>query len=47
VGPVIAERIIAHRDSVGWLAGPADLLAVRGIGPATLSRILENARLVP
>lgn len=39
IGPALAERIVAHRDSAGPFRTPEDLLAVRGIGPATLERI--------
>lgn len=42
IGPALAERIIAHRDSAGPFRAAADLLAVRGIGPATLERIRDR-----
>lgn len=45
IGPALAERIIAHRDSAGPFRTAEDLLAVRGIGPATLERIRERVRL--
>ena len=40
VGPKLAARIIAYRDSVGPLRSAADLEAVKGIGPS-LRRALE------
>ena len=39
VGPATAMAIISHRAAQGPLEGPADLLAVRGIGPKTLERL--------
>ncbi|MDO4258614.1 MAG: helix-hairpin-helix domain-containing protein [Actinomycetaceae bacterium] len=39
VGPALAKRIVAHRDSGGSVATLADLDAVSGIGPALLERI--------
>jgi competence ComEA-like helix-hairpin-helix protein len=47
VGPVLAERIVAYRDSVGRLTSPEDLLSVRGIGEATLERIRPRIRAGP
>jgi competence ComEA-like helix-hairpin-helix protein len=44
VGPVLAARIVAHRDSAGHFASPDDLLAVRGIGPSTLARFRHLVR---
>lgn len=38
VGPVLAARIVAYRDSVGGFRGVDDLVAVKGIGSATLAR---------
>lgn len=40
VGPKLAARIVAYRDSVGPLRSAADLEAVKGIGPS-LRRALE------
>lgn len=37
IGPAIARRIIEHRTRHGPFRKPEDLLAVRGIGPATLA----------
>ncbi len=45
IGPALAERIIAYRDSAGPFRSADDLLAVRGIGPATLERIRARIRL--
>ncbi|MEN8374182.1 MAG: ComEA family DNA-binding protein [Gemmatimonadota bacterium] len=39
IGPALAGRIIAHRDSAGPFRSLEELLAVRGIGPATLERM--------
>jgi competence ComEA-like helix-hairpin-helix protein len=39
VGPVLASRIVAHRDSLGGLTGLDQLDAVSGIGPASLERL--------
>jgi competence ComEA-like helix-hairpin-helix protein len=43
VGPALAARIVASRDSVGPFGGLAALGRVKGVGPATLERL---ARLV-
>lgn len=40
VGPALAERIIEEREQNGVFRLPEDLLAVRGIGAATLQRLL-------
>jgi competence protein ComEA len=39
IGPVMAERIIAHRQQYGVFQSPQDLLKVKGIGAKTLTRI--------
>lgn len=39
IGPVIAERIVAYRDSVGEFTAVEDLLKVRGIGPSKLKKL--------
>lgn len=44
VGPVLAARIVAYRDSVGGLTSVDELLAVRGIGESTLARLRERVR---
>jgi competence protein ComEA len=41
IGVSTALRIVEWREQMGGFAGPADLLAVRGIGPSTLEKI-EN-----
>jgi competence protein ComEA len=46
VGPVLAERIVAHRDSVGSFGTVEDLLDVPGIGEAKLAA-LRDLVLVP
>ncbi|HSM35814.1 MAG TPA: ComEA family DNA-binding protein [Longimicrobiales bacterium] len=45
IGPALAARIIAHRDSAGPFRSVEDLLEVRGIGPATLERLRGRVRL--
>lgn len=40
VGPVTAIAIVEWRESAGPFRGPEDLLAVRGIGPRTLERLV-------
>lgn len=44
VGPVLAERIVALRDSLGGFRDVADLDRVRGIGPAMLERLTPLVR---
>ena len=44
VGPVLAGRIVADRESRGVFHGPDDLLAVRGIGAKTLDRLRPHLR---
>jgi competence protein ComEA len=39
VGPVMAQRIIDHRTSIGRFSSVDQLLQVSGIGPKTLERI--------
>lgn len=43
IGPRLAQRIIAFRDSSGPFESVDDLDAVPGIGPALLARIREGA----
>ena len=45
IGPALAQRIIAYRDSAGTFRTAEDLMRVRGIGPATLERI--RGRIAP
>ena len=42
IGPVLAARIVAYRDSAGPFATVEALGAVQGIGPATLARVAEK-----
>jgi len=39
IGPAMAKRIVAHRDSAGQFADLAALCEVRGIGPALAQRL--------
>ncbi len=39
IGPVMAKRIIAHREKNGYFTALQDLEQVRGIGPATAANI--------
>ena len=39
IGPALARRIVAHRDSAGSFADLAALCEVRGIGPALAERL--------
>jgi competence ComEA-like helix-hairpin-helix protein len=39
IGPVLAGRIVEHRDRHGPFRAPDELLAVRGIGPNLLARL--------
>jgi competence protein ComEA len=39
VGPVLAGRIVSHRDENGSFETPEDLLDVSGIGEAILARL--------
>ena len=45
VGPVLAGRIIAHRDAHGAFRTAEDLLDVSGIGEATLARLRPFIRI--
>jgi len=40
VGEVMAQRIVAYRQEHGPFACAEDLLAVKGIGPSTLEKLL-------
>jgi competence protein ComEA len=44
VGPVLAGRIVALRDSLGGFRDVAQLEQVRGIGPALLERLAPLVR---
>ncbi len=39
VGPTLAKRIVASRDSLGPFGGLSGLRRVRGIGPVMLERL--------
>lgn len=39
IGPVLAQRIIAYRDSGNYFSCPQDLLCVKGIGRGKLEQI--------
>ena len=39
VGPVLADRILAHRQKHGAFHAPDDLDAVKGIGPKTIEKL--------
>ena len=47
VGPVLAERIVAHRRRYGRYRRLEDLLAVRGIGPRLLERLAPHVAFGP
>ena len=44
VGPVVAARIVAYRDSAGRFANTDALLAVKGVGPEMLKRVQPLVR---
>lgn len=44
IGPVLAGRIVAHRERYGRFTRPEDLLAVRGIGPRLFERLRPRVR---
>lgn len=47
IGPVLARRIVEHRERIGPFTSPDDLLAVPGIGPGLLSRLAPRVRCGP
>lgn len=47
IGPVLAARIVAHRDAHGPFRGPEELLAVQGIGPRLLERLGSRVVALP
>jgi competence ComEA-like helix-hairpin-helix protein len=47
IGPVLADRIVAHRERHGPFEAVAELRAVRGIGPKLLSRFESAVRVRP
>ena len=44
IGPVLARRIVVHRERHGPFHSPDELLAVPGIGPRLLERIRPHVR---
>jgi competence ComEA-like helix-hairpin-helix protein len=42
IGPSLAERIVAYRDSVGGLGSMEVLCKVRGVGPAMISDLRKR-----
>ena len=44
IGPVLAGRILQHRDAHGPFREPEDLLAVPGIGPRLFERLRPRIR---
>jgi len=47
VGPALAARIVAYRDSIGRFRAVDDLDRVRGIGPALLERLRPHVSVRP
>ena len=47
IGPVLAQRIVASRESQGRFADIEDLRRVRGLGPKTLEQIRPYLRCLP
>jgi competence protein ComEA len=39
IGPALAKRITAHRDSVGVFESVDELERVKGVGPALLAKL--------
>jgi competence ComEA-like helix-hairpin-helix protein len=47
IGPVLAARIVAHRERHGRFESAEDLRAVRGIGPRLLERLRPRLVISP
>jgi len=47
IGPVLAARIVAHRNAHGPFHGAEELLAVQGIGPRLLERLGSRVVALP
>jgi competence protein ComEA len=47
IGPVLAGRILQHRNAHGPFRDPEDLLAVPGIGPRLFERLRPRVRVGP
>ncbi len=43
IGPALAARIIAHRDSAGLFGSAAAFCKVKGVGPATFRKLRAEA----
>jgi len=43
IGPALAARLVARRDSLGRFRGWDEVDAVAGVGPALLAKLRENA----
>lgn len=44
IGPVLAQRIVEHRDAYGPFASVDGLLEVSGVGPAVLEKLRSGVR---
>lgn len=44
IGPVLAGRIVAHREAHGPFRRTEELLAVRGVGPRLYDRVRDRLR---
>lgn len=47
IGPVLAARIVSHRNTHGPFGSADDLLAVQGIGPRLLERLASRVTARP
>jgi len=47
VGPALSDRIVAFRDTRGWIRVVDELLEVPGIGATTLERLRPHLRVSP
>lgn len=47
IGPVLARRIVAHREQFGPFRSPEELRAVRGVGPRLMARLRGRLRTGP
>lgn len=47
IGPVLAGRIVAHRERHGPFGSVEELLAVRGIGPRLFGRLKPRVMVAP
>jgi competence ComEA-like helix-hairpin-helix protein len=47
IGPVLAARIVAYRDSLGPFEKPEDIVRVHGIGPALYEKIRPYLEINP